>query len=395
MSSKVPRSIGMERQQVLDSLMGIVLVYRFGNPSHEPWSEHEKKTWNEAHMQECQRVRFNPSEAKSFFERCGVSVAENVCPASLEERLVNRTIDIILEKRRERILRSSKEQLFCEPRNVDNRELYMVSTRSCSRMKEQGGKPFANEREGTRVAWAVDGHDIKKRGSNSTIDRSSLTLTSGGACMPNATDKNHSQNLDNPANQPFMEMLQVLLDHFGHFLANENEDDTQMFGYHDEKHEMMCLQLILAEAGKGEGQRGFHQDMWATTGAAIIGTTLLNSRAMTMHHMNTRATFSLPRRSAYVLSGAARYGTLWSGLKGEFRHCLHPFTKQTVSREAGDASTCSEEEINDDSETISVINLIDDVSEAAAVPATAVAALPSKRKFDATAAGEKRFANAR
>lgn len=186
------------------------------------------------------------------------------------------------------------------------------------------------------------GHDIFVENSNTKISAESLSMQSGGARMPDATNKTHSQNLNNPANKPFVELLQILTERFHSFLTNDNENDSAMFGYNEDTHMMMCLQLILAEAGEGEGERGFHQDMWATTGAAIIGVSLLNSRAVTMQHCgsrNTEATFPLPRHSAYVLSGAARYGTLWNGLTKEFKHHVHPFMKDTSSNEADGPST--------------------------------------------------------
>lgn len=312
-----------------ENLVGIALVFRFGNPSQKAWSEHEKKTLEEAQKQEEQKVRFGPNEARGYFQRCGVSVMENVCPPSLEERIVNRVVEIILQKQsRKRALRSSKEQPFYEPPGVGkkNREIYLVTTRSCKRMKEQEGKPFDDS---GKVAWAVEGQDIKERGSESLRPTSSLESASGGICMPDAEDATHSQNLDNPANRPFLDMLDILTNRFGPFLSNENEDDAQMFGYDDNEHTMMCLQLILAEKNAAKGERGSHQDMWATTGAAIIGVSLLNDRAMDLCHGSlSNATFSLPRRSAYVLSGAARYGTSWRELRGAFKHELKPFVTE-------------------------------------------------------------------
>lgn len=333
-----------EREKVRESLLGIALVYRFGNPSNKPWSEHERNTCTVAKKQEEEKIRFHhASEARDFFERCGVSVKNDVCPSKLEERLIERTIDIILEKQK-RILRGSKEQLFFHPGGVNNKEIYLVSTQSCKRMIQQAGKPFAEESGGTRVAWAVDGKDIFKKGTSVKIDQSSLAHTSGGSCMPDAMDIGHSQNIDNPANAPFMELLHLLEDRFRPFLVNNNADDSKMFHYNDESHIMMCLQLILGEAGKGKGERGYHQDMWATTGAAIIGVSLINGRAMTMKHCGVTSTFSLPRRSAYIMSGAARYGSLWRELDGEFHHRLHPFAKEVAaaySHEGDDDDTAT------------------------------------------------------
>ena len=325
------------RQEVLDGLLGIALVFRFGNPSHVPWSEHEVKTCQEAETQEQTRARLSsPSEARGYFERCGASVMENVCSANLEQRLVDRTVDLVLEKcSGGRNLRSSKEQPFCVP--AGNRELYLVSTRSCQRMKEQRGNPFSAEDATGRLAWAVEGQPIKNKNKNGCIHES------GGTCMPDVgTGGNHSQNLDNPANQPFADLLDILIDRFGDYLSYKNDDDAQMFGYDDDKHMMMCLQLILAEKDRKKGERGSHQDKWSTTGAAIIGVTLLNDRAMTLSHCKTETIFPLPRCSAYVLSGAARYGTLWGGLSA-FNHHIHPFREEAAKDDDAAAAATADD----------------------------------------------------
>lgn len=320
----------MSRQEIANKLAGIALVYRFGNPSHQPWSEHEKRTLAKAQEMEAPGVSFNlPGKAELFFKKCGLSVKENVCPEDIEKRIFERVVELLAERSQKRLLRSSGEQQFFKPRGVENRELYLVSTASCHRMKNQRGEPFADETGGTKIAWAVEGNIIRERVSNTPISSSLLAHASGGICMPDVTgNRLHSQNLDNPANQPFLDLLEHVLLHFSDYLSHDNDDDRRMFGYEDQKYMLMCLQIVVAENGAGMGRRGPHQDQWATTGAAIVGVSLLNRRAITMSHCTqarTKATFPLPRRSAYVLSGAVRYGSLWTDLMCEFRHGLESF----------------------------------------------------------------------
>ena len=338
--TKTNQIIIAERRKVLhDSLAGIALVFRFGNPSELPTTRHERKTYDKAAKQDRKKISYSDeNKAKEFFQKCGVSVVENVCSADLEERLINRTVDIVIEKRDNKISRRSGEQPFHFPHCVDNRELYLVSTSSCKRMIRQRGRPFADDDDGARFAWAVDGEDIYKEGTDAKIERESLAQMAGGTLMPNVKgNTKHSQNLDNPDNQPFLELLEILKHRFARILNKDN-------------HRMMCLQLILAEDGRQMGERGFHQDMWATTGACIIGATILNDRKLEMCHNGrprVSALYHLPRRSAYSLSGAARYGTLWKGLNSEFFHCLHAFR----AKEEEPMSVSSGEEAADILET--------------------------------------------
>ena len=324
-----------ERRKVLqDSLAGIALVFRFGNPSELPTTRHERKTYDKAARQDRKKRCYNDeNKTKEFFHKCGVSLVENVCSADLEDRLINRTVDIVIEKRDIKISRRSGEQPFHFPHCVDNRELYLVSTSSCKRMIRQKGRPFADDDDGARFAWAVDGEDIYKEGTDAKIEKESIAQMAGGTLMPNVKgNTNHSQNLDNPDNQPFLELLEILKCRFARILNKDN-------------HRMMCLQLILAEDGRQMGERGFHQDMWATTGACIIGATILNDRKLEMCHNGrprVSVLYHLPRRSAYSLSGAARYGTLWKGLNSEFFHCLHAFRGKAEGKAEG--KTVGEEE---------------------------------------------------
>ena len=313
------------REQLKESIIGVPLVYRLGNPSLKPWSDHEKATLDVAmELQESRpQTSFNTDESMTFFDDCGFRMKRGIIPPFLEEQVFERTIDLILETEVRGSTRSSNVQQFCEPCGVDNRELYLVTTSSCRQIKMQNGSPFMDGDGGSKVAWAVKGQRIKKLGTEDLISPSSLAMTTGSALLPDVNDDlSHPQNLDNPANKPFLDVFDILREHFSGCLSNENEDDV--YGYHDGEFPLMCIQLIIGERGKGGGERGPHEDKWATTGAAVIGASVRNPRQIKMKHGSISATYDLPRGSAYILSGVVRYGTIW-GLTTPLEHALEPF----------------------------------------------------------------------
>jgi hypothetical protein len=317
------------RQHLKENIAGVPLVYRLGNPSLRPWSQHEKSTLDEAikfQGSKSQKSSFAKDEPKAFFDSCGFRIKCSIFPPSLEEQVIDRTVDLIIETEERGSTRSSNVQQFCEPCGVGNRELYLVSSASCEQIKMQNGSPFMDGKGGSKVAWALKGQRIQKFGTDELISPSSLAITTGSALLPDVKeDTSHPQNLDNPKSKPFLDVFNILKEEFSAFLSNENEDDV--YGRHDKKFPLMCLQLIIGEAGRGRegGRRGPHEDKWATTGAAVIGASVCNPRQIKMKHGFINATYDLPRGSAYILSGAARYGTIW-GLTTPLEHALEAFT---------------------------------------------------------------------
>jgi len=314
------------------SLKGVAIVFRCGNPSNEPCSRWERKTFETASKREDLRSELTGDAAKWFFRKTGVSLTDNVCPPELEERLLVRIVEMIkMREERGKTLRRRGEQPFGMPNCCANREMYLVSEASHARIKKQQGAPFNGIGARSRAAWVMEGQKIVPPGTEVGFHSSSQGFASNGTLMPDISNSpNHSQNLDNPDNKPFRDMWKILQNEFAPLLRNKNKNDTDGFGYDDTLQHLMAVQIILAEKGNGAagGMRSYHQDGWASTGAAFMGVTLLNNRAFTMRHEGTpkvEVTYPLARRSAYICSGAARYGTLWKDLNLKFEHRVEAF----------------------------------------------------------------------
>ena len=375
----------MIRDEIRSSLAGAALVFRFGKPSTKPVSLYEKETLvaalqneddndnNTIHNddqddeEEGDNNATTLNNSKSYFESIGVHLKEEIIDEKLEEEVIERIIDILLEQRNSRSVRNRgrlsltsstasssaatavstailQSQPFTCPDAVANRELYFVTTKSCKRMKQAMGRPFEPLNK-SHFAFYVQNMDIAREGvgvdgdtsANALLTRSSAICRSGNGILPDVEGSvdddgipNHTQNLNNPRNHAFMEVLRSVQETFGKkilWTGNENKDGKK------ENHRFKCLQLILAERDRHRhyavGERGLHQDKWSTAGAAIIGVTIgPGKRQLTMQHRSLQATYDLKCRSAYIISGAARYGTLWKkrGLKSPIKHGLSRFT---------------------------------------------------------------------
>lgn len=119
----------------MESITWVAVVYRLGNPSALAWSKHEKNTLKVALKQEKVKKPLSDSEAVACFQGCGFKTMLGIIPKSLEDSIFDRTVDLIIEKQEKGSSCMSNVQQFCEPRGVDNREVYLVSTSSCSRIK--------------------------------------------------------------------------------------------------------------------------------------------------------------------------------------------------------------------------------------------------------------------
>jgi hypothetical protein len=293
----------------------------------------------------------------SYFQSVGVHLKDEIIDSSLEQQVIERIIDILVDEYNSRSSRDKRisttstpiatststmstssgakptvgqSQPFTCPDAVANRELYFVTTRSCQQMKDAMGRPFQPSCR-SHFAWYVQNMDVGDSSSpiKVSLTRNSAIVRSGSAILPDVVDKpDHTQNLDNPCNKPFLDVLRIVEKNFGDevlFTGCVNDAGKK------ERHRFKCLQLILAEQCEQKyavGRRGLHQDKWSTAGGVIIGVTIgPGRRQMTMQHRSIQALYDLNPRSGYSLSGAARYGTLWSkrGLRSPIKHGLSAF----------------------------------------------------------------------
>lgn len=357
------------RSQIEKTLAGAAFVFRFGNPSTQPWSVHEKATLKEA-LKNQERQELDDevedvkgddnttatSAAEHYFTKSGVTLENEIITPELEQRLWHRILDLLVEEtRRRNSRRTAAPQSFGAPFAVGNRELYFVPAMACRIIKRQQGRPFMPGCD-MRVAWAVEGCGIPKlqsadKGDNKKskkgtktkpqqeevemISQTWLRHQNGSALLPDVEGHSgHPQNLDNPLNACILELLHIIETKFANVLRNDQpsvgyvgggERPYNMHQYHTP----MCLQLILGEHTRTTdgGRRGLHEDKWSMTGAAVVAVTIIGQRTLTMQHKRQSITYLLRRRSAYALSGAARFGTLWKsqGLISPYMHGLSAF----------------------------------------------------------------------
>lgn len=319
--------IRKKREEFDDDLVGVVLVYRFGNPSVKPGTSWEKLTYNTVQNMEPD----DDDTIEYFWKHCGAAVISNICPIELEKRIIQRIIDIRVEDfYQKRRTRNDGIQSFNTTCGIMNKELYFMSLEACERIQKQRGYPKKNNNNHTTsIAWGIDGYTRIPGISDIT----SMELRSGGSLLPDVTKcHRHKQCLNIMENEPLVALQKIIQDKFAFYLrCNPAISDNIPYPYKcddddDTKHFPMCVQVILGEKStKQYGYRGFHQDMWSTTGSVIVGVTLRNPRSMTLkYHSKFLRSYELPARSAYVLSGASRFGSIWYPLK-EFKHEMHPF----------------------------------------------------------------------
>lgn len=121
-----------------EDLVGVVLVYCFGNPSTKPGTAWEKLTYNTV-----QNIIPDNNESKEYFwKHCGTDIIYNICTKELEELIISHILDIrVDEYYHNRTLRNNNIQSFNTTCGILNKELYFMTKKSCQRILKQRGYP--------------------------------------------------------------------------------------------------------------------------------------------------------------------------------------------------------------------------------------------------------------